>query len=506
LTFAAGETSKTLTIYVSGDLAIEADEGFTVTLSNASGNAQITTAAATGTIQNDDFLVSNNAVTEAAAPKNWTLESNEKLKITWLTSSQYVIVSQTLWVDGKKVTPVTGIGNHYFSCIVGPLGVGVHHYTISATTWKGYNYIVRGEFTVVAPIPPTIANVSVTEAASPKNWKFESNEDLRLTWTASSQYPIASQTIKVDNKTIAVKITRVSGNTYTAVIGKFAVGTHKYTLTSTDSKGTPSTVAGSFSVIAPIQPTVTNVSLVEAGTPKNVKFESNERLTLSWNASSQYAIASHTIKVDGKTVKATVNHPKGTTQYNCTIGPFSVGVHAYSILSVDAKGVGKTVTGKFSVVTPVPPTIANIAVVESANPKNGAIEPTDALQITWTASSQYKIASQTLTVDGKTIKTTIKYSSTDGVYSCIIGKYAIGKHKFTIKSTDAKGTSASSNSSFAVTAAVTTAASLRRSLVAASLLDTKSLSLDEMVELAVGSVGAVETSTLDAAFASLADD
>jgi hypothetical protein len=57
LNFAPGVTSQTLTINVSGDLVVEADEGFTVTLANVSGSgASLGTSAATGTIQNDDLL------------------------------------------------------------------------------------------------------------------------------------------------------------------------------------------------------------------------------------------------------------------------------------------------------------------------------------------------------------------------------------------------------------------------------------------------------------------
>ena len=54
LTFAAGETSKTIAVAVTGDTTIEADETFTVTLSGASG-APISRAQGTGTIRNDDF-------------------------------------------------------------------------------------------------------------------------------------------------------------------------------------------------------------------------------------------------------------------------------------------------------------------------------------------------------------------------------------------------------------------------------------------------------------------
>ena len=52
--FAAGETSKLLTIQVAGDTLVEPDEGFTVTLSAPSAGATIAVATATGTIRADD--------------------------------------------------------------------------------------------------------------------------------------------------------------------------------------------------------------------------------------------------------------------------------------------------------------------------------------------------------------------------------------------------------------------------------------------------------------------
>jgi thermitase len=54
LSFAPGETVRTITIDVLGDTLVEPDETFTVVLSNASTNARITTGSATGTILNDD--------------------------------------------------------------------------------------------------------------------------------------------------------------------------------------------------------------------------------------------------------------------------------------------------------------------------------------------------------------------------------------------------------------------------------------------------------------------
>jgi hypothetical protein len=53
--FAAGETSKVVTVNVVGDTVTEQDENFIVTLSNPTGGASIIAPTATGTIQNDDI-------------------------------------------------------------------------------------------------------------------------------------------------------------------------------------------------------------------------------------------------------------------------------------------------------------------------------------------------------------------------------------------------------------------------------------------------------------------
>lgn len=54
LSFAVGVTTRTISVPVNGDLVDEADENFSVTLSQASGNATLGDGIATGTILNDD--------------------------------------------------------------------------------------------------------------------------------------------------------------------------------------------------------------------------------------------------------------------------------------------------------------------------------------------------------------------------------------------------------------------------------------------------------------------
>ena len=58
LTFAAGQTTKSITVVIKGDTKKEADEYFYVLLSGASGNAIISNAYGWGTILNDDGHIS----------------------------------------------------------------------------------------------------------------------------------------------------------------------------------------------------------------------------------------------------------------------------------------------------------------------------------------------------------------------------------------------------------------------------------------------------------------
>ena len=72
VSFAANETTQTITLQVAGDTDAEPDETFTVTLSNPTNDATITTATADGTIQNDDgvplTLISDIQGSGAASP------------------------------------------------------------------------------------------------------------------------------------------------------------------------------------------------------------------------------------------------------------------------------------------------------------------------------------------------------------------------------------------------------------------------------------------------------
>jgi len=69
VSFAAGQTSKVITVNVQGDTTVEPNETFRVTLSNPNNGATITTATAQGIIQNDDSvaIATNLAITATNA-------------------------------------------------------------------------------------------------------------------------------------------------------------------------------------------------------------------------------------------------------------------------------------------------------------------------------------------------------------------------------------------------------------------------------------------------------
>ncbi|TRV50784.1 MAG: hypothetical protein EWV53_14205 [Microcystis panniformis Mp_MB_F_20051200_S9] len=81
VSFAAGETSKVITVNVQGDTTVEPNENFTVTLSTPTNGATITTATATGAIQNDDT-----SVTLAVSPASVTEDGTSNLVYTFTRS------------------------------------------------------------------------------------------------------------------------------------------------------------------------------------------------------------------------------------------------------------------------------------------------------------------------------------------------------------------------------------------------------------------------------------
>ncbi|MBT5562251.1 MAG: hypothetical protein HOJ87_07875, partial [Rhodospirillaceae bacterium] len=115
--FAAGETTRTITVNATGDAIGENNEGFTVALSNASSGTGITTAAASGLINNDDITATDG-----------TYEVGENIDIT-------VPYSDVVTVNTNGGTPTLTLSN----------GATATYLSGSGTTNLVYRYTVTPE-------------------------------------------------------------------------------------------------------------------------------------------------------------------------------------------------------------------------------------------------------------------------------------------------------------------------------------------------------------------------
>jgi gliding motility-associated-like protein len=95
--FTAGSASTTITINVNGDITVEPNETFTVTLSNPSGGATLGTATATGTITNDD----NATVAFSSATSSGTESSAANLPAIFVDGTILVPTSVTVTDTGS---------------------------------------------------------------------------------------------------------------------------------------------------------------------------------------------------------------------------------------------------------------------------------------------------------------------------------------------------------------------------------------------------------------------
>jgi len=108
VSFAAGETSKVITVNVAGDTAVEANEAFTVTLSGASAGATITTAAANGSITNDDAALAIAATSAVKAEGN---SGTTPFTFTVTRTGDTTVAHSANWaVSGAAVTGADFVG------------------------------------------------------------------------------------------------------------------------------------------------------------------------------------------------------------------------------------------------------------------------------------------------------------------------------------------------------------------------------------------------------------
>jgi large repetitive protein len=407
-----------------------------ITPSDAGGSGDAGTTGAFQVANAPVPLITHVVVAEASSAKNGILESNEALKITWGTSPGLgQVTSQTVTVDGQAMGTINGpYGGTYYSCPIGTLAVGHHTYEIIPEDSHGITSDSTGSFDVVAPVPPTIASVVVAEASTPKNGTLESNENLKITWAASSAAGIASQTVSVDGTLITPINGPYGGLYYSCPIGMWAAGSHTYVITATDSNGIDASFTSTFDVVAATDslPTISGVVVSQA------------KGKITWNAADPDGVASCSVAIDG-TPLLNVGGPYAApigANYSTPLPALAVGDHTYTITATDNLGHTATVSNTFHIVNSTGgPTIGFVTVSETK------------VRISWNAVDPDGVASSTLVIDRAAASNIAgPFTAASGVnFSAPLGQLAAGEHTYTITATDRLGNVSTLSATFTLT-------------------------------------------------------
>ncbi|MFM6436862.1 MAG: Calx-beta domain-containing protein, partial [Microcystis panniformis] len=111
VTFANGETEKTINIPIKNDTIYEPNETFTIKLTNPTGGAILGNRnSATVTIINDDFP--NLSVSSITPPlEGW---SGQPIEITWTVLNNSTVATQGTWVDRVYLSDDSQFGNDIY--------------------------------------------------------------------------------------------------------------------------------------------------------------------------------------------------------------------------------------------------------------------------------------------------------------------------------------------------------------------------------------------------------
>ncbi|WP_299125577.1 Calx-beta domain-containing protein, partial [uncultured Tenacibaculum sp.] len=248
--FAATETSKVITVNVSGDTTVESDEGFTVTLSSPV-NANILTATAIGTITNDDPTITFNDITVTYGDANFNLGA---------TSNSGGAITYSI-IGAPNGTGLLGTNNQVVS--IGNAGT----VTIRATVAANGVY-ASGTKDITLTIDPKALTVSVT--ANSKT--YDGNNDATVTLGGTPLVGIvAGDVVSIGGSPTVWDFASVDVGTGISVTAT----TGSYTLTGTD--------AGNYTVTQPsgLTADITAKALTVSVTADSKTYDGNNDATVT---------------------------------------------------------------------------------------------------------------------------------------------------------------------------------------------------------------------------------
>lgn len=201
VSFAPGETSKTITVEIQSDTLQESAEAFALTLSNPSDGAMLSTASATSTILNDDgVLIASNATAIAIPssgastpfPSSVTVAGGGNVQVasvevtlsnlshTWADDLDILLVGPTgakalLMSDAGGSNPVNGVTLTFSALATTALPDST---SLTTGSYRPMDFEVGDAFSAPAPAGPYTANLSVFNGTNPTGlWSLYVQDD-----------------------------------------------------------------------------------------------------------------------------------------------------------------------------------------------------------------------------------------------------------------------------------------------------------------------------------------
>lgn len=235
LTFLPGITTQNVTVTINGDTTVEPDETFTVNLSGAS-NATIARATATGTILNDDAVVTISPTSLPAATAGTSY--SQTLSASGGTAPYgFAITTGTLPV-GMLLSSAGVLSGT-------PSGTGNFNFTVSATD-SGASPISGSRSYTLTVASPTLTLPATTLPNGTASQAYSASINQASGGIAPYTYAVTAGALPA-----GVTVNSASG----ALSGTPTVtGNFSFTLTATDStSGTPGQAARSYTlaIVAP---------------------------------------------------------------------------------------------------------------------------------------------------------------------------------------------------------------------------------------------------------------
>jgi len=234
--FINGQATAVVDLEVSGDHTPESDEAFTVTLSNPTNQASITTATANGTILNDDNTVPilDNPITDLQLVSGFISQTVDLTNVfsdadnhalSYMVSSSNSVVSVEIFESGIRVNE-------------GSEGTA----TVTVTADDGFGGNVTDEFEVTVTASNTAPVVESPIADETLTTGFETKVlDVGDVFSDTDSDPL---TLSVSSDNTAVIAAIVSGTSLT--LTEVANGSANVTVTADDGRG--GIVSDEFSV------------------------------------------------------------------------------------------------------------------------------------------------------------------------------------------------------------------------------------------------------------------